>query len=47
MRVNLSRFVPDSELNVAIVVALGLAVQGQAQQIGLDMRTETNIAPID
>lgn len=47
MRVNLSRFVPESDAAVAMVVALGLAVQGQAQQIGLDMRTETNIAPIN
>jgi hypothetical protein len=28
-----------------MVVALGLALQGQDQQIGLDMSTEMSIAP--
>jgi hypothetical protein len=45
MRIDLNRFVPQSDSAVAMVVALGLALQGQDQQIGLDMRTEMSIAP--
>lgn len=47
MRVQLNRFVPQSDSVVGIAVALGLAFPGQDQEIGLDIRTETIIAPVN
>jgi hypothetical protein len=47
MRIDLNRFVPQSTSAVSMAVILGLVLQGQAQSIGLDMRTELTIAPAE
>jgi hypothetical protein len=47
MRIDLNRFVPESESSVDMAVAMSVALQGQTQPIGLNMQTMMKIAPLD